>query len=570
MSSDKEHEDGLVSSPTQVHLTKSEKYTNVNDDDDVPDLILPPGPPSSIAMPSKESSENRGGHPRDDVSIETTISQSMDLSSFIKTLELQQQEEQTQHDLKKTAQERSVVGGDSPRSASLSLAASQVDISLANEAEDIQAEINDNDKSDCKICSTSTKNSNETAARKSNYDDITDPAGLEESPEALKVDRSSATIKGSSHDRNTLVHVGEQLYRESLEAGSAKSNKKETQKVIDRDISDKAPPKGTSATKMVTKTVKFMVFIVAIVAFVFGGDESVQPSNVNPGVQYDSPSPKTESERVSVEGTVDVDQNNPLLNESSSDPQVEPKNQNDDGLPNASKIFFDTSENTLLHDSLDQAREERTNDYNDEQHNPSEAGDDGSKGWIRLIVALLFVAHQLFFFLRSTFFSSSSLSKEKVKMEVTTPATPTGASSRRNRDSFLTPPLSSKNRAQEPTEWMSPCYGENALDVSAYKVMKAIELREFLRERKCDTRGTKEKMIKMLIQSYQMELACLTVQQLRPKLRRRNLSQKGTKKDIVRRLVEAGPNVPKNARLHHQSLDQVDPSSTGLGMPVDL
>jgi hypothetical protein len=100
--------------------------------------------------------------------------------------------------------------------------------------------------------------------------------------------------------------------------------------------------------------------------------------------------------------------------------------------------------------------------------------------------------------------------------------------------------------------------------------MKAIELREFLRERKCDTRGTKEKMIKMLIQSYQMELACLTVQQLRPKLRRRNLSQKGTKKDIVRRLVEAGPNVPKNARLHHQSLDQVDPSSTGLGMPVDL
>lgn len=88
---------------------------------------------------------------------------------------------------------------------------------------------------------------------------------------------------------------------------------------------------------------------------------------------------------------------------------------------------------------------------------------------------------------------------------------------------------------------MSPCYGDDGIDVSTYRAFSANELRLLLRERQCDSRGTKEQMIKMLIMSYQNELACLTVHQLRPKLRRLKLSQKGTKKEIVRRLVEAGP-----------------------------
>ena len=125
-------------------------------------------------------------------------------------------------------------------------------------------------------------------------------------------------------------------------------------------------------------------------------------------------------------------------------------------------------------------------------------------------------------------------------METMVPVTPTGKSLYRRRANFLTPPLQCKNRAQEPTQWMSPCYGEDAIDVSVYKAMKAVDLRELLRKHSLDNRGTKEKMIKLLVTMHQNELACLTVQQLCPKLRKRNLSQKGTKKDVIRRLVEAG------------------------------
>ena len=91
---------------------------------------------------------------------------------------------------------------------------------------------------------------------------------------------------------------------------------------------------------------------------------------------------------------------------------------------------------------------------------------------------------------------------------------------------------------------MSPCYGDDAIDISMYESMKHAEIRDLLRDRKCDTRGNKQQLIKVLVMSYQNELACLTVQQLRPKLRKRKLSQQGTKKEIVRRLVEAGPIVP--------------------------
>jgi len=134
---------------------------------------------------------------------------------------------------------------------------------------------------------------------------------------------------------------------------------------------------------------------------------------------------------------------------------------------------------------------------------------------------------------------SSPKAKSKASME---PTTPTGSSPHRRRGegSFLTPPPCN-DRSMEPTQWMSPCYGENAVDVSVYESMKVVELRKLLRSRNCNYQGTKQQMIKMLIHSYQSELICLSVQKIRPKLRKRRLSQKGTKADVIRRLVESGP-----------------------------
>ncbi|KAG7340197.1 SAP domain containing protein [Nitzschia inconspicua] len=79
------------------------------------------------------------------------------------------------------------------------------------------------------------------------------------------------------------------------------------------------------------------------------------------------------------------------------------------------------------------------------------------------------------------------------------------------------------------------------VDVTKYEFLSAAELRSLLQERRCNTRGTKEVMIRRLVMVYQAELSTLTVQQLRPKLRGRGLTQTGRKQDLVRRLIECGP-----------------------------
>jgi len=91
----------------------------------------------------------------------------------------------------------------------------------------------------------------------------------------------------------------------------------------------------------------------------------------------------------------------------------------------------------------------------------------------------------------------------------------------------------------EPTQWMVEFYN-NDLDLSAYESLKATELRQLLRDRNCDTRGTRENLTRRLVTVYQAELATLTVKQLRSKLRGRGLNQTGLKVELVRRLIEAG------------------------------
>ena len=576
MSREKTQEDGRISSPTQIHLTKPEKYANIksNDgNDDVPGLILPPSSPSNIDMRSDGTtdeiisfSKNRRGHTRDD-SLETTVSQSMDMSSFIKSLELRYEDEQSQqqgNDYKKKAPEQSSGCGGSPHSGSLSLAVSQVDISLVNDMEDIQMDSN-SDKSDSKILTNRNSNDKKTTMEKLKSNDDAEPVVLEESTEALMIDHSSSPsqypiVKNSSHDESTMANVGEQLFRESL-----------AQITTTGDVSGSIPCKRNSTTGVLMRMMTFMVVVIGIVAFIFGGDGNARSNPVtqittlstgcyfmseecqasfesNVQGQEISLSQNTDNERVPIEKINDDDQD-----DSSIYLLEERAKHNDDELPNATK----SSE--FMHNSSNHLYEERKNHINDERSTHSKSNDYEVHGWMTYVILssrmilefcvlpvgllVLFVALQTALFTSPSSFKGKSQieAKMEVKKEPKTPVTPMGASLHRDRDSFLTPPISCKNRAHEPAEWMSPCYGEDAIDVSVYKAMKVTKLQELLRARNCDTAGTKEKMIKNLVMSYQSEFACLTVQKLRPKLRRRKLSQKGTKKDVVRRLVEAGP-----------------------------
>lgn len=226
MSPKKTLEDSKVSSPEQIYLTNQQNYVNVKsneEDGDIPDLILPPCPPSEVVMHSNEMKGEISSpciihrrHTRDD-SIETTISQSMDLSSFIKSLELQQEEKQKQQlgdDANKKGSEQPPSGSDS---GSLSLAASQVDISLANDTEDIQLERGVN-KSERIIAITTNDNTNKSTAKKPKSSDDSEPVVLEELTEKLMVDhlspRSSSHSrrdKFSSHSPHTMVRLDDQL-----------------------------------------------------------------------------------------------------------------------------------------------------------------------------------------------------------------------------------------------------------------------------------------------------------------------------------------------------------------------
>lgn len=562
MSTMKAEEDDQVSPSPQICLTNHGKYSNVNDDDsydDVPDLILPPPSPSQIAILSNatidqipSSGVNLRAHTRDD-SLETTVSQSMDLASFIKSLELQhgdnqeqlqkeEQKKQVELDQEKRAPKLPINVCDASLAGSLSLAASQVDISLA---EDVQVE-SDAFETECKTNDDDSSDTNKTTENKPKNKTDSKIVVTEKT-----TDHSSSTsVKNDTQNSDGMANVGEVLFRDGLKS-EKESNEPKTNKTIEVNGT---PEQKTPATKSVGNQIsKMLVNICLVLVITFFAlrsqgetktEDTTKPVTPTTGHDFmlrDFGVPSQSA--VDSFRTIEADQNLSGI----SNYIVEELNE----LPNSTETIAHASNFPTDESSSDLPFEDQMNDGTNEKLDISKPSNDSSHGWKIFIflnawpLALVFAAYRLFSSPRFWFVSSSFPNKKmKVKMETKTPRTPTGASSRLKRDRFLTPPPSCESNVREPTKWMSPCYGDDAIDISVYKAMKHDELRKLLRERNCDARGKKEQLIKMLVMSYQNELACLTVQKLRPKLRRRNLSLKGTKKDIVRRLVEAGPHMP--------------------------
>eukprot|EP00531_Pseudo-nitzschia_arenysensis_P020520 CAMPEP_0116143246 /NCGR_PEP_ID=MMETSP0329-20121206/15346_1 /TAXON_ID=697910 /ORGANISM="Pseudo-nitzschia arenysensis, Strain B593" /LENGTH=613 /DNA_ID=CAMNT_0003638549 /DNA_START=110 /DNA_END=1951 /DNA_ORIENTATION=+ len=579
MSTMKAEEDNQVSPSAQIHLTEQGKYANISDEgsyDGVPDLILPPPSPSEIATLSNttryqvpSSAGNLRGHTRDD-SLETTVSQSMDLSSFIKSLELpsddnqeqtQKEAQKKQHELdqKKRAPMLSISGCDGSLDGSLSLAASQVDISLA---EDIHVE-SDTSTSENKVNDDGNSDANKATGNKpkciTDSEVVVTEKTTDHSSSLLSPD--SASARNDGQNSSGMTNVCEQRFCDSLKTGKEGNGPKTTKTKEANDTSEQEASATESAGNHTTKMLAAILFVFVITIFVLRSqgdtkaDDVAKPVTLSTGKdfmirEFGEPSkPDPQEQSVSSSRNTDSDQNLP----GASNHIVEEAN----GRPNSTGSSAYVSHFPIGDTSSDLLFEDQMNDDSSEKIDISKPSNDSSHGWKSFIFlnvwpfALVFAAFGLFSSPRFWFVSSSCSFKKKVetevKMETKTPRTPVGASSHRNRGQFLTPPPSCESTAREPTKWMSPCYGDNAIDISVYKAMKHDELRKLLRERNCDARGKKEQLIKMLVMSYQNELACLTVQKLRPKLRRRNLSLKGTKKDIVRRLVEAGPQMPMKA-----------------------
>lgn len=641
MSSEKATKHYQVTSPTQIDPNKAKPQDSIETgekDDDIPELILPPGSPSptpsTIEMPlngtvneSSSSNNNYPIHARNN-SLETTLSQSMDLPSFILSLELQnqQQNHMVEHGVEKNADR----GSHTPVSGSLSLAASQVDISLTNDTEAIQVDSivdkTDDDSSNVKSSVigylNSCGNNNKIFDKhESNEGDNAEKPVLDESTDVLVVDQKPKNFSKtncSNHDRYGMVHVGNQLVRESLQAGKEEVEKENLQTTALSSISVSSSSKGNKKNKIMVEGVNTIIAIIIGIVLVFNGNGNagqngfakdtimsygydligekyldhshsypwvqsaidrfqnlcyeVIPTEENSSVgrnkhfsHHSSPFLKEERknhiDNKHIQETISRVQNSNLKQIT-----VETKNDNDqidlrsfqssiclnEKLINDDGTEYPHETTSCAHNLIYEKLSLKVNDassiyfHQDTSDGNDEKSDSKSDGNWSLCAVLSLV---LLFLVSRLISSSPSLLPEKEKFEakmedeskVKFPITPTTASLTRSKDSFLTPFMPSKIGSHEPTKWMSPVYGDGAVDVSVYKAMKVADLRELLRNRKCDNRGNKDQMIKMLIQSYQTELACLTVQQLRPKLRKRNLSQKGTKKDVIRRLVEAGP-----------------------------
>lgn len=576
-SSMKALDDNQVSSPSQGLLTKRGEYANVNEnknenekDDAIPDLILPSSSPSeqvtTISTGRKDRSPSLAPETRADTmddSIETILSQSMDLASFIKSLELQQEEKEKQqlgHNQAKNHSGFSFEDCHKSFDGSLSLAASQVDISLANEAENIQIG-SDGSEGKSKATSDSKKSSNNSITE-NQVETKSDSkiVGLKTSNNSLldnQVGSPQLSHSASAKNRNcnveTMAHLGERLFRESLKVDEVKTNQQQLPTSTASDTPEPIKSKGQKTARLGSKTMKGIVFAILIIALVFGRGKENAHLNDFP----ETTAPLTECDLTKQEHPVDVMDEQGFPNTLNHRSTVAKKSKDDELSSSTERHDSMLDDPTQQHVSNQVFEEQRMDKYS-KIRNTTKSMDIGSDDGRRFIIldiimivvffglpiALFLLTFRLF----TSMFSSSSSSSKHLKTESTkqnkTPSTPTGTLLRQKRDGFLTPPLSCKNRAQEPSEWMSPCYGDDAIDVSVYESMKHAEIRDMLRDRKCDTRGNKQQLIKVLVMSYQNELACLTVQQLRPKLRKRKLSQQGTKKEIVRRLVEAGPIFP--------------------------
>lgn len=568
-SSMKEQDDNQVSSPTQGLLTKHNDFADANEnmkDAAVPELILPPSSPPEVTTLSARtkdqippSAETYRAHTMDD-SIETILSQSMDLASFIRNLELQQEEKGKEcigNNQQKNASEFSFGGCDKSFDGSLSFAASDVDVSLANDTRNIHIE-SDSSEGKSNDTTSESKKSNNNDFPEAEAEKKSDPEtiGLEKPSDPL-IDNQGASpeLSNSSSKKNRSYNTDDPMPHVSdrLKVSATKISQKQMPTSTFIDTPEPIKSKGDDQAKPGLKMMKVAVFAILAIAFIFGGKKNVSLHD-----STERPTSSFECEIISQDkpefSKVDNDHTLPNgLNHHSIVGEMEDEHGilSSSTGPSDSMVDDDPTQQTFS----TRLFEERTMGNYTEMGNLSKTIVSGSDSETRFAIfdvimiiiffglplALPFAIFRLFTLMFSSSCSSNKSLEMESKMQIKLPSTPTSALLRRKQDDFLTPPLSGKNRAKEPSAWMSPCYGDDALDVSAYKSMKHAEIRDLLRDRKCDTRGNKEQLIKMLIMSYQNELACLTVQQLRPKLRRLKLSQQGTKKDIVRRLVEAGP-----------------------------
>ena len=546
-------------SPEQQLQTEEEQQelsssSPKDDDEGIPELILPT-PPSMI---KQQPHHNRN------VSIETTSSQSVDLSSLFNNLHQTHHQRQVQQNKNKEEtmvghDDGRVDGNDSPDSGSLSLAASQVDFSLADD--DLEG-----------IAMGSDHNSNGSNSNEATTDAV------------------QVVLMSGSHDLDTMINVGEQLFRESLvvadndneeeeEKGNddenTKNSKDKTTDAINTaassSLNNDAPTctitsslpssssddnKSSSSKTTTIGRARMMMIIFAVICIpiVSGAGLKLLLSRYTSDTTTVDRTTVVFNTDIDIDIDIDIDAADrhimyPVSNHSSKFCNNEEcmnnkchSNDNDDVMP----IAIISSDTKII--------------------NAAVVGDGGAimKGstitpyFLALNshtvfdfawpITLLLVTCGLWWGLRLVWISSSSSSSASTTTKKnegynakTEPTTPTGRRCRRQEGSFLTPPSLFKNSMVEPIQYMSPCYGDDALDISRYEALKSDELRSLLRHRKGDTTGSKSKLIRKLVTLYQAEFACLTVHQLRPKLRRRNLLQGGNKEDIIRRLVEAGP-----------------------------
>jgi len=494
-------------------------------------------------------------HHNRDVSIETTSSQSIDISLLFNNHHLfqtQQQGQQNQQNLNlnhyhQEEEEEATIfdGNDSPDSGSLSLAVSQVDFSLAGDDDDLEGIHMDSDHSN----GIKSKNGN----------------------------KAPVVVVSSSHDLHAMVSVGGQLFRESMLAENEEDEKEENrdhERIINKKTNVVTAVSSNDVTntslsddhyKSVSKegmTIKrrMMMMIFAVCTIMFGFKSLTRYIDTSAAEKVILSCDADVENKIDIDADIDIDTDelpqsiicgletgDNCQDTVNNNPQDEETNHSkekefDDGKVDFYPIYGECTDNKNHYDNLLPII---TSSLNTTTHNVGIVIPFG----YACPLALLFMACGLWWSLRLLWITPSSSSSstntahknddddDNTKTEH---ITPTGASSRRSQGSFLTPPSSFENCMVEPMQYMSPCYGDNSLDVSLYDAMKSDELRSLLRHRKCDTTGSKQKLIRKLVTLKQAEFACLTVHQLRPKLRKRNLSQSGNKEQIIRRLVEAG------------------------------
>jgi hypothetical protein len=513
------------------------------------------------------NNHNQQPHHNRSVSIETTTSQTVDLPSLFNNYTLHQTHHQRQVQHNQNHQEETMMshdrrdGNDSPDSGSLSLAASQVDSSLADD--DLEGIAMGSDHSN-------GSNTNEATT-----------------------DTVPVVVMSGSHDLDAMIDLGKLLFRDSLVvADNGKEEEEEEEEEEERGNDDENTKNNKDKTMDAINT--------AVPLSSNNDDPACTTTPSSPSHSSSSDNSKSSSSKTTTIGRARMmmmifaaiciilsARFNLLLTRYTSDTTTTTTTLDSTTVFSSTDIDIDidAADRRIMYPVSNHSSKYRNNEecMNDNCHNGDNddvlsiatissdtttfntviVGDGGAimkdsttTSYILALnchnvfdfarsITLLLVACGLWWGLRLVWISSSSsasitTNKNETDNAKKEPTTPSGHRIS-HEGSFLTPPSLFKNSMVEPMQYMSPCYGDGALDISRYEAMKSDELRSLLRRRKGDTTGSKSKLIRKLVTLYQSEFACLTVHQLRPKLRRRNLLQGGKKEDIIRRLVEAGP-----------------------------